>query len=102
MLERVKLALVESYGGAIAVGWIFAQGIQHFAFIFIAPIAGWVQRRNYRAFTASAAPAGFSLQDSLPELARCVALLFVGYWLLRWLYFKPLEPGAESNPEESA
>ena len=103
MLERVKQALVESYGGALAVGWIFAQGVQHFAFIFVAPIAGWAQRRTYRALTASVAPASFTLQDALPEVARCVALLLVGYWLLRWLYFQPLDTKqvTEPNPEES-
>jgi hypothetical protein len=36
-------------------------------------------------------PTGFSLQDAIPELVRSLALLLVGYFLLRWLYFKPLE-----------
>lgn len=103
MLKRLKAALVESFVGAIALGWIFSQGILHFAFVFIAPVVGWAQRKQYRGLTSTlGAPAGFTFQDSLPDLFRCVALLVVGYFLLRWLYFKPLkeeeaEPGSEGS-----
>jgi hypothetical protein len=50
-----------------------------------------------------AAPIGFSRQDAVPELIRSLALLIVGYFLLRWLYFKPLEqPTTEPDSEHSA
>jgi hypothetical protein len=92
MLRRLKRALVTSFVGAIALGWLFAQGILHFAYIFSVPIAGWLMRREYRGVMERADnPTGFSLQDALPELVRSVSLLLVGYFLLRWLYFKPLE-----------
>jgi hypothetical protein len=87
MFERLKNVLVSSYVGAIALGWIFAQGILHFANIFSAPIAGWVTRREYRGLMEHGTVTGFTLRDSLPELAKSVSLLAVGYFLLRWLYF---------------
>ncbi len=89
MVERFKNALVESFVGAIAVGWIFAQGIYHFAFMFVAPVAGWLSRREYRGIMGQTGNVpGFSLQDALPELAKSVCLLLAGYVLLRWLYYK--------------
>jgi hypothetical protein len=90
MFRRFKSALVKSFVGAIALGWIFAQGILHFAYIFSAPITAWFSRREYSGLL-NRGTAGFSLQDALPELARSFVLLFIGYLLLRWLYFKPLE-----------
>jgi len=103
MVRRLKRALVTSFVGAIALGWLFAQGILHFAYIFSAPIANWLMRREYRGMMEHANSArGFSLQDALPELARSVSLLLLGYFLLRWLYFKPLEPEVtESGSEQS-
>jgi hypothetical protein len=32
----------------------------------------------------------FSFEEVLPELARAVGLLLLGYILLRWLYYKPV------------
>jgi len=104
MLDRLKRVLVESFVGAIALGYVFAQGLLHFAWIFSAPVAAYLTRREYRGIMErTAAPTGFSLQDALPELARCCALLLVGYVLLRWLYFKPLgeeapDPAQEQSP----
>jgi hypothetical protein len=101
MFKRLKAALVESFVGAIALGWIFSQGILHFAFAFIAPVAGWAQRKQYRGLASTmGAPVGFTFQDSLPDFLRCIALLLVGYFMLRWLYFPSREQGAEeaSNP----
>jgi hypothetical protein len=92
MFERVRKTLVKSFVGTLALGWIFAQGILHFAYIFSTPVAGWLTRREYRGLVERPELArGFSLQDALPESARSFSLLVVGYFLLRWLYFKPLE-----------
>jgi hypothetical protein len=101
MLKRLKAALVTSYVGAIGLGWLFAQGILHFAYVFSAPINGWLMRREYRGMMERAnTPTGLSLQDALPELVRSISLLLLGYFLLRWLYFKPLEQETtESAPE---
>ncbi len=90
MLERLKKALVNSFVGAIALGWLFAQGILHFAYILSAPVADWLARREYHEMTNSTTrSASFSIQDALPELIRSFSLLLVAYLLLRWLYYKP-------------
>lgn len=47
MLEQLKRALVESFVGAIALGWVFAQGFIHFSYSFIKPFALWFQRKEY-------------------------------------------------------
>jgi hypothetical protein len=91
MLRRFKSALVKSFVGAIALGWIFAQGILHFAYIFSAPVTGWLSRREFSGLVGHTTPTNFSLDEALLELARSVVVLVIGYLLLRWLYFKPLE-----------
>jgi hypothetical protein len=102
MLERLRKALVESFVGAIALGWVFAQGIFHFAYMFVAPVAHWLARREYRGLTdQTTAPIGFSLQDALPDLVKSFSLLVIGYVLLRWLYFKTLkEETTAPTPEQ--
>jgi hypothetical protein len=99
MLKRLKLALVQSFVGAIALGWLLAQGIMHFANIFTAPLADWIARRGYREFAdRPSMSTSVSFQGALPELARSVSLLLLCYILLRWLYFKPVVPqSVESN-----
>lgn len=95
MLKRLKRALVDSYIGAIALGYALAQCIFHFVNIFAAPIAGWITRSEYKeALTHSTDLIGFTFKDALPELVRFVLLLAVWYVLVRWLYFAPvrLEP----------
>jgi hypothetical protein len=47
MFDRLKQALVESYVGAIVLGYLFAQGILHFVDIFTTPVAGWISRKQY-------------------------------------------------------
>ncbi len=86
MFKKLKRALVESFVGAIALGWLFAQGALHFTYVFSAPVTGWISRREYSGLTGRA-PIPFSFQDALPELARSFALLLLCYILLRWLYF---------------
>ena len=95
MLKRLRKVLVESFVGAIALGYVFAQAILHIAWVFAAPVTAYFTRREYPGIIEHmAAPRGFSLQDALPSLARACALLIVGYVLLRWLYFKPLDEEA--------
>ena len=90
MFERLKRALVDSFVGAIALGYLLAQSILHFVNIFASPIAGWVSRNNYRGILPGGASiAGFSLKDALPDLSRFVVLLLVWYLLVRWLYITP-------------
>jgi hypothetical protein len=90
MLERLKRALVESFVGVIAVGWLFAQAGVHFANVIVAPIVGWMARRQYQyqgVLGRSPGVEGFTLQDAVPDLIRSSALFLIAYILLRWLYF---------------
>ena len=103
MLNRLKKSLVESYVGAIALGYLFADGIMRFAAVFSDPVSRWVMRGEFPGITdRSAASAAFFLKDALTELVTSFFLLLLGYILLRWLYFKPLAekaPDAAANPE---
>jgi hypothetical protein len=90
MLERLKKALVESFVGAIGLGYLLATSISHLANIFASPIASWVSRKEYGEMMPKVSQ-GFSYQEALPELARSVVILVVWYSLVRWLYFKPVE-----------
>lgn len=40
MLNRLKRTLVESFVGAIALGYLLAQTILHFVNIFASPVVG--------------------------------------------------------------
>ena len=101
MLDRTRQALVESYVGAIALGYLFAESLLHVAGIISAPVSGWIMRSEYRGLIG-AGPGfrGSPLQDALPELVKSVALLLLWYILLRWLYFKPLEADAPTSQAE--
>jgi hypothetical protein len=105
VIDRLKQALVESYVGAIALGYLFAQGILHFVNIFASPVAGWVSRKQYgELLPRTTASVGSSLQYALPELVRFFLPLLVWYVLLRWLYLKPLKKEISEpapNPEQA-
>jgi hypothetical protein len=102
MLERLKRALVESYVGAIGLGWMLAQIVTHFVGIVSAPVAAWVSQNTYRNMTKSSGSAGFPFDAAYPELIRAFLLLLLWYVLLRWLYLKRLKikaSEAASTPE---
>ena len=108
MFERLKRTLVESYVGAIALGYLLAQVILHFVNFFSSPVTAWltawaVRVEYWRLKPPSPASAVWSLQDASPELIRFLLLLLVWYVLLRWLYFKPVKETADPmpNPEQS-
>lgn len=83
---------MESFVGAICLGYLFAQGFIHLAYVLTAPLASWISRKEYGALVKPEIPTRFYFQDALPELARAASLLLLGYILLRWLYFKPVAP----------
>jgi hypothetical protein len=96
--------MVDSFMGAIALGWLFAQAIINFVSVFIAPVSGWLARTEYQRFSDHAS-SHFLFRDSLPELARSFFLFLFWYILLRWLYFTPAGKethGPTSNPEQPA
>ncbi len=96
MLNPLKKALVESYVGAVALGYLLAQIVLQFVGIFGAPISGWATRTDLKQMMPSAAAAtGFSYRDGLPYLVRFVVLVVVWLILVRWLYYKSVEPKQE-------
>ncbi len=98
MLNRLKRSLVESFVGAICLGYLFAQGLIHLAYVVTAPLTGWISRKEYSALTLRPEiSTRFYFQDALPELARAVSLLLLGYILLRWLYFNPVARETADN-----
>ena len=92
MLDQLKRTLVESYVGAIALGYLLAQVILHFVGIFTSPVSDWIIRKEFGKWTQyGAALKGYPLEDALPQLIWFFALLLLWYVLLRWLYFKPFK-----------
>ena len=92
MLKRLKRTMVESYVGAIALGYLLAQSMLHFVNIFSSPVARWLTRKQYRdVVPRGTALPGFSLQDALPQLITFLVLILVWYVLMRWLYITPVE-----------
>jgi hypothetical protein len=90
VFNQLRRVLVESFVGAIALGWLLAQGLMHFVDVFAAPIGTWVARAEYREFANHpSVSTAFTFQSALPELAKSAALLSLCYALLRWLYFNP-------------
>jgi len=102
MFKRLKEALVSSYVGTITVGWVFAQAILHFAYVFSAPITSWITRNEYRGIMGQSTDRGFVFRDGLPDLVRSIALLVLGYLLLRWLYFTPTSEPESRDMRDSS
>ena len=48
MLERLRQTLVESYVGAVALGWLLAGGLMDFVGIFSPPVAFGFRETNCR------------------------------------------------------
>lgn len=90
---------MDSFVGAIALGYILAQCILHFVNVFASPIAGWITRNEYKEAPAhnNVPLIGFSLKDGLPDLVRFALLLIAWYFLLRWLYFTPTKLEASAS-----
>lgn len=77
---------MDSFVGAIGLGWIFATAVEHFANIFVVPFRGWALRNAVFNFHAGHNQAGPAYQLAALELFESVLLLVIGYVLLRWLY----------------
>ena len=95
MLDRVKTALIESYSGAVLVGWILAQGVMSVVGVVMYPAMQLVNRRFVRQ-------QGSVLGSNRPEIdlfdpiqlgvgaLKAVLILGAGLLLLRWLYMPPI------------
>ena len=103
MLHRLKTALVDSYVGAIALGYLLGEGVEEIATVITAPFSKWVALKELRRLSPQSTPdAGFNLQASLPHLAHGVFYILIALALLRWLYYPakvkaPSEGTGEAN-----
>lgn len=93
-MRKFKRVLVESYVGAIGLGYLLAQIVLHFANIFASPVEIWITRVELwtggpRAAVLHPAASPSSLAFALPELVRFVVLLLIWFALLYWLYLRP-------------
>jgi hypothetical protein len=105
MLDQLKTALVDSFVGAIAVGWLFAQGIVSFCGIFTVPLQFWFQMQNRQYMSGMTFSPSFPVDMAIPSLLTALLLLVVAFVLLRWLYYPAaIEPDCEesSEPEQGA
>ena len=91
MFKRLKEMLVESFVGAIGLGWIFASaylGFHKRAGESASDLDG-TQVETLGAAGIAARHAGSLLSSLLPGLIDCFLLLAFGYLLLRWLFGTP-------------
>jgi hypothetical protein len=103
MLHRLKKALVDSYVGAIALGYLFGEGVEQLAMVVSAPFSEWIGLKElHRIYPQGSADAGFSFRASVGPLIHGVFFLLAGLALLRWLYYpaKVKVPSEESNNAE--
>ena len=109
-LAGMRTALVDSFVGAIATGWLFAEGIGHFASIFTMPLTTWLQQRMLYQLNRASSPIfpdhpHFPVELAIPQLLSSLLLLLIAYGMLRWLYFPPVEKQEQDQmpePEEGA
>lgn len=47
MFDRLRGILVESFIGAIALGYLLAEAVLSFGNVFTAPLATWIRRRYF-------------------------------------------------------
>ena len=86
MLKRIKRALVDSYIGAIGLGYLLAEVILYFVSIFSAPVASWITQKQTAVMNQPSSPMELILLRAVPQLIDFVLLLVLWYILLRWLY----------------
>jgi hypothetical protein len=99
MLNRLKRVLVNSFIGAIALGYLFAEAALYFVNIFTAPVATWSTQKIFQRIAPRPIPStGFPFQTALPHVLGFLVLSLVWYGLLRWLYF-PLRAEADPAPK---
>lgn len=106
MLKRIKRALVDSYIGAIGLGYLLAEVILYFISIFSSPVASWITQRQTAEFMKQPPTAiNLPLLRALPPAIDFVLLLVLWYVLLRWLYLgKPAKETSApvADQEQSA
>jgi len=84
----LKTALVGSYVGAIAIGYLLGDGVEHIVSVFISPISEWVQLKElHRISPQGLTGSQFGLLSSLPHVFYGALYILIALALLRWLYY---------------
>lgn len=96
MLERLRSILVESFVGAIGLGFLVSQILAHFANTLAYAASNWlVQSSSVNGVMVRR----FNAETIIVEFVRGIVLLLVGYLLLYWLYFpKSSREEQDDNP----
>jgi hypothetical protein len=107
MLKRLKAALVNSYVGAIATGWLVADGISGIISVVSRPLQIWYTILFYRELLPSERlpTRELTLFTAMTDLAVGLLRLLVALSLARWLYWDPKQSAAAvqtAEPEDSA
>lgn len=91
MANRLKRVLVESFVGAVGLGYLLAEVVLYFVNVLTSPVATWVTQKLYRGFLPNTtAPSPSPLLAAVAPAIGLILLLLVWYLLLHWLYFTPL------------
>jgi hypothetical protein len=108
MADRLKIALVESYTGAIAAGSLLSLSIYHFVTALMTPLTVWMQQwateQAMESYPGLVGPrATHSVVVAVPQLAGALVLLAISLALVKWLYYpeaKPQTPDETPEPDE--
>jgi hypothetical protein len=104
VLKRFKRTLVETYVGAIALGYLLAQDVLRLANIFAWPLEDWTTQKQAPEVMHGASAHAVLLRDALTQSAAFLLLFLLWYILFRWLYLKPSErnePEPTPSPEQA-
>ncbi|HEV2288943.1 MAG TPA: hypothetical protein VGR81_08325 [Candidatus Acidoferrales bacterium] len=88
MSKRVKGALVESYIGAIALGYLLAESILYLISFVAAPETAWAQQQYRSALSVHVSWAALAGAYAIDPLVKFIILIVLWYILLRWLYLE--------------
>lgn len=104
MLKRLKSVIVESYVGAVALGYLLAESVLYLVNVVAAPATAWATEERYRtAMSRQVSWTALARADLVEPLAKFILLLVFWYILIRWLYFKrPEQPAKPAAAPESA
>jgi hypothetical protein len=102
MLNRLKRALVDSYVGAIALGYLLGEGVEQLAMVVTAPFSEWIGLREMHWISPqNYLEPSFRFQPSIGPLVHGVFFVLLGLVLLRWLYY-PAKVWVPSEPTGSS
>ncbi len=104
MLERIRMALVTSYAGAIIVGWTLAQGVSSVIGLVLSPVMNVLivyQNTHHSVFSSSSFQEVkiFDWMQLGAGAIKTAVVLGIGLLLLNWLYIPKPEPTVSEEVE---